>query len=110
VTKSGTNEFHGSAFEFVRNRVFNARNAFAPQRDGLKRNQFGGVLGGPIVQNKLFFFGGVQVTLVRSAPNTTIEFIPTPQMFTGDFTTIASPTCNGGRQITLKAPFVNQPG
>src|SRR6266850_8234506 len=107
VTKSGTNEFHGSAFEFVRNRVFNARNSFAPQRDGLKRNQFGGVLGGPIVQNKLFFFGGVQATPVRSAPNTTIEFVPTPQMLTGDFTTIASPPCNSGRQITLKAPFTN---
>ena len=107
VTKSGTNELHGSAFEFVRNRVFNARNSFAPQRDGLKRNQFGGVLGGPIVQNKLFFFGGVQATPVRSAPNTTIEFVPTPQMLTGDFTTIASPTCNSGRQITLKAPFTN---
>lgn len=50
VTKSGTNEYHGDLFEFVRNKVFNARNAFATQRDGLKRNQFGGVLGGPIVR------------------------------------------------------------
>src|SRR5213594_1836337 len=66
VTKSGTNEFHGSLFEFVRNKVFNARNAFALQRDGLKRNQFGGVVGGPIVKNKLFFFAGDQVTRQRS--------------------------------------------
>src|SRR6266853_1751581 len=107
VTKSGTNEFHGSAFEFVRNRVFNARNAFALQRDGLKRNQFGGVVGGPIVKNKLFFFGGDQVTRQRSAPVNTIAFVPTPQMLTGDFTTIASPACNNGRQIMLKAPFQN---
>src|SRR6266487_1093098 len=61
VTKSGTNEYHGDLFEFVRNKVFNARNAFATERDGLKRNQFGGVLGGPVVRNKLFFFGGHQI-------------------------------------------------
>lgn len=107
VTKSGTNDIHGTAFEFVRNRVFNARNAFATVRDGLKRNQFGGVLGGPIIKDKLFFFGGDQATIVRSDPGTIINFIPTPQMVTGDFTTIASPACNNGRQITLKAPFVN---
>src|SRR5438128_7550715 len=107
VTKSGTNDVHGSLFEFVRNKVFNARNAFALERDGLKRNQFGGVLGGPIIKNKLFFFGGDQATLVRSQPASIINFIPTPQMLAGDWTTITSPQCNNGRQITLKAPFVN---
>jgi hypothetical protein len=107
ITKSGTNQFHGDLFEFVRNEVFNARNAFAPTRDGLKRNQFGGVLGGPIIKNKLFFFGGDQFTRVRSAPATSIEFVPTAQMLAGDFTTIASPACNSGRQVTLKAPFNN---
>src|SRR5438309_9911577 len=45
VTKSGTNDFHGDLFEFVRNNSFNARNAFASQRDGIKRNQFGGTVG-----------------------------------------------------------------
>src|SRR4030095_1553558 len=58
VTKSGTNDFHGDLFEFVRNGKFNARNAFSPRRDTIKRNQFGGTLGGPIVQNKIFFFAG----------------------------------------------------
>src|SRR5262245_57945701 len=58
VTKSGTNEFHGDLFEFVRNGSFNARNFFAARRDTLKRNQFGGVIGGPIKTNKLFFFAG----------------------------------------------------
>jgi hypothetical protein len=58
VTRSGTNAFHGNAFEFLRNGVFNARNAFAPKRDSLKRNQYGGTIGGPIVQNKVFFFAG----------------------------------------------------
>src|SRR5207249_7565972 len=54
VTKSGTNDLHGNVFEFVRNYLFNARNSFAPERDSLKRNQFGGTIGGPIAKNKLF--------------------------------------------------------
>jgi len=107
VTKSGSNQFHGDAFEFVRNKVFNARNAFALTRDGLKRNQFGGTMGGPIVKNKLFFFGGYQGTLVRSDPTDLRQYIPTPAMLAGDWTAITSPACNTGRQITLRAPFVN---
>ena len=63
VTKSGTNEIHGDLFEFVRNGKFNARNAFATKRDTIKRNQFGGTAGGPIMKNKLFFFGGYQGTI-----------------------------------------------
>ena len=69
VTKSGTNEYHGDLFEFLRNGDLNARDAFAPMRDTLKRNQFGGVVGGPVLprfKNKLFFFGGVQRTSLRS--------------------------------------------
>src|SRR5437016_1765390 len=58
VTKSGTNEIHGDAFEFLRNGVFNARDFFATSRDTLKRNQFGGTIGGPIKRDKMFFFGG----------------------------------------------------
>ena len=109
VTKSGTNEFHGDVFEFVRNGVFNARNFFAAKRDTLKRNQYGGVVGGPIIKNKLFFFGGYQGTPQRSDPPTSITYVPTPDMLAGDFTTFASPACNGGRQITLAASqgFVN---
>ncbi len=54
VTKSGSNEIHGDAFEFLRNYRFNARNFFAPERDSLNRNQFGGTIGAPIVKNKVF--------------------------------------------------------
>ncbi|HME99052.1 MAG TPA: TonB-dependent receptor [Terriglobia bacterium] len=107
VTKSGTNDFHGNLFEFVRNGAFNARDFFAPVRDSLKRNQFGGTIGGPIVHNKLFFFGGTQFTIQRSAPVTGTNYIPTPAMLVGDFTKITSPACNNGKQITLKTPFVN---
>jgi hypothetical protein len=107
VTKSGSNQLHGDLFEFVRNKVFNARNAFALTRDGLKRNQYGGTVGGPIVKNKLFFFGGYQGTLVRSEPTDLRQYIPTPAMLSGDWTAITSPACNTGRQIALKAPFTN---
>src|SRR5262249_5238632 len=65
VTKSGTNAFHGDLFEYVRNGKFNARNAFATRRDTIKRNQFGGTLGGAIKKNKLFFFAGYQGTTLR---------------------------------------------
>ncbi|PYR81067.1 MAG: hypothetical protein DMF87_06670 [Acidobacteria bacterium] len=72
ITKSGTNRFSGNAFEFLRDHRFNAISPFAakdpdgkPQDDGLKRSQFGGTLGGPIVKDKLFFFGAYQGTVLR---------------------------------------------
>src|SRR5205809_1406325 len=107
VTKSGTNEIHGDLFEFVRNGMFNARNAFATKRDTIKRNQFGGTVGGPIIKNKLFFFAGYQGTRLRQDPTDVQSFVPTPAILAGDFTAFASPACNAGRQITLRAPFVN---
>jgi len=85
VTKSGTNSIHGDLFEFVRNYEFNARNSFDLKRDNLKRNQFGGTIGGPIKKNKLFFFLGYQDTLTRSAPDAAPAFIPTAAMLTGNF-------------------------
>ena len=103
VTKSGTNAFHGDLFEFLRNYDLNARDFFATHSDGLKRNQFGGVLGGPVKKDKLFFFLGYQGTFVRQVPVATQTFVPTAQMLAGDFSTFASPTCQG-HQVTLKAP------
>jgi len=112
ITKGGSNAFHGDVFEFVRNYAFNAANFFgynsatgAKVRDNLKRNQFGGVIGGPIVKNKLFFFGGFQDTIVRSQQAPTAVYVPTPAMMAGDFTTIASTTCQSSA-LTLPAPFV----
>jgi len=105
VTKSGSNRVSGDAFEFLRNWRFNARNYFAPERDSLNRNQFGGTLGAPIVKNRLFFFAGYQGKDEKSNPATTISYVPTAAMLAGDFTPIASPACNNGRQLTLTAGF-----
>jgi hypothetical protein len=106
VSRSGSNEVHGDAFEFVRNGYFNARDFFAPVNDNLKRNQFGGTVGGPIRRNKLFFFVGYQGTLIRSAPAATPAVVPTASMLAGDFRAYES-QCFGGVPQTLKAPFVN---
>jgi hypothetical protein len=101
ITRSGTNQFHGDLFEFLRNGDLNARDAFATARDTLKRNQFGGTVGGPIKHDKLFFFGGYQRTTLRSdsAQNTT--FIPTPAMASGDFSAIAQCYGKGALPGTL---------
>jgi hypothetical protein len=108
VTKSGTNAFHGNAFDFVRNFHFNARNFFAPTRDSLRRNQFGGTFGGPILKDKLFFFDGYQGRVEKSNPPETTSFVPTAAMLAGDFTGITAPSCSG-RQVTLSsaAGFTN---
>src|SRR5580765_1169154 len=107
ITKSGSNQVHGDAFEFLRNYHFNARNFFAPARDSLNRNQFGGTIGAPIVTNRLFLFAGYQGRIEKSNPATTISYVPTQAMLNGDFTAIASPACNGGRQLNLTGGFVN---
>ncbi|MBS1800412.1 MAG: TonB-dependent receptor [Acidobacteria bacterium] len=103
VTMSGTNNFHGSLFEFIRNYAVNAANYFATTVDTLKRNQFGGTLGGPIVKNKLFFFGGYQGTRTRTTPPTSTFFVPTAAALSGDFSTLASTACTS-KPITLTNP------
>ena len=109
VTKSGTNAFHGDVFEFLRNGDVNARNFFSTIPDNLKRNQFGGVVGGPIIKNKLFFFGGFQGTTVRQSPAPTTSFVPTPAMLKGDFSVFASAACQG-KNVPLAAPFTTLNG
>jgi hypothetical protein len=63
-------------------------------------------MGGPVIQNKMFFFGGYQETTVRAAPTESFGYVPTPDMMAGDFTTVTSPAC-AGKQINLAFPFVN---
>ncbi len=88
VTRSGTNEFHGAGFWFVRNAVLNARNFFAPRRDTLKRNQFGGTIGGPVRKDKLFFLYSYQGTRLRSDPQLARQFLPTAAQRRGDFSNV----------------------
>src|SRR5262249_44861460 len=107
VTKGGSNEFHGSVFEFWRNRMFNARNTFATEKDPLKRHQFVGVIGGPLVKSKLFFFTGLQTTIQRTDAQGTVAYVPTPQMLNGDWTTYASAQCQSGGAVNLRTPFTN---
>jgi hypothetical protein len=68
VTRSGTNDFHGTLFEFLRNTKLDARPFFAARRSEFKRNQYGGTVGGPIIKNKLFFFVSYQGTKARGTP------------------------------------------
>jgi len=109
VTKSGTNRWSGNVFEFLRDARFNASDHFAPPGtdDGLNRNQFGGTFGGPVVKDRLFFFGAYQGTRTRQTPPSFIAFVPTAAMMAGDFSAYASPACNAGRSIALRAPFAN---
>lgn len=95
-TKSGTNQFHGGVFEFVRNGDLNASNWFSGAVDNLKRNQFGGFAGGPILKNKLFLFANYQATRQSLASGTETTFTPTAAMLKGDFSALPS---------TLSAPF-----
>jgi Carboxypeptidase regulatory-like domain/TonB-dependent Receptor Plug Domain len=85
TTKSGTNQFHGSVFEFLRNTNLNARNFFAPSTPEFIQNQFGGSLGGPIKKNKLFFFADYQGRRTAGGGLTYTATVPTLAMRTGDF-------------------------
>jgi Carboxypeptidase regulatory-like domain len=84
VTKSGSNEFHGALFEYLRNADTDAKNFFAESNTPFQRNQYGGALGGPILKNKLFFFADYQGTNYdNSSPGYTT--VPTDKMYNGNF-------------------------
>ena len=106
VTRSGSNDLHGNLFEFIRNDGFgSAREYFSKADSVLKRNQFGGTVGGPIRKNKLFYFGGVQATLLRADPGNNLAVVPTADMLNGDWRTFASAACNGGVAKPLRSGF-----
>ncbi len=108
VTKSGSNSFHGDVFEFLRNGDFNARQEGTTARDTLRRSQFGGVAGGRILKDKLFFFGGYQGTRQRSNPPSTVAYTPTAAALAGNFSILDAAASAGGCQsksaIQLKNP------
>jgi|HubBroStandDraft_1064217.scaffolds.fasta_scaffold05374_2 outer membrane receptor protein involved in Fe transport len=88
TTKSGTNQVHGQAFEYVRNNDFNATDSFALTKAPYHANQFGAAIGGPIIKDKLFFFGDVQY-LTQHAGQTYEMNVPTPAELGGDLSALA---------------------
>ncbi|MGA8556308.1 MAG: carboxypeptidase regulatory-like domain-containing protein [Candidatus Acidiferrales bacterium] len=90
VTKAGTNEFHGNAFEFLRNTNLDARNYFSDVRGRYDQNQFGGTFGGPIRKNKIFFFADYQGTRLTQGVDTGQIAVPSAQERSGNFSGVAS--------------------
>jgi hypothetical protein len=90
VTKSGTNAFHGSGFEFLRNTNFDARNYFSPTRGAFNQNQFGGTFGGPIRKSSVFFFGDYQGTRSTQGFDTPQISVPSAQDQTGNLIDMAN--------------------
>jgi hypothetical protein len=89
VTKSGANQIHGSAFEFLRNTDLDARNFFSPDRSFYRQNQFGGTVGGPIRKNKIFYFADYQGTRSNQGIDTGLIAVPSLAERTGNLS--ASP-------------------
>ncbi len=85
VTKAGTNDFHGTLFEFFRNDKLDARNFFAARRPKNRYNNFGGTIGGPIKKNKLFFLLSNEYRRIWQSTGTRTSIVPTEAQITGDF-------------------------
>ncbi|MEP7366848.1 MAG: carboxypeptidase regulatory-like domain-containing protein [Acidobacteriota bacterium] len=85
VTKSGTNTFHGALWEFLRNDAFDARSFFGISKSKLRRNQFGGAIGGPIIKNKAFFFGSYEGVRQSTGTSRSDLVVPTALERGGDF-------------------------
>ena len=108
ILKSGTNSYHGAAYEFVKNSYFNARNFFDPSVGHLAYNYFGGNIGGPIKKNKLFFFADY-LKIYDHEANTNLTTIPTLALRTGDLSSSATTVYNpfsGNPNGTGRQPFV----
>ena len=90
TTKSGTNDWHGSGFEFLRNTALDARNYLASERATYERNQYGGTLGGPVVRDKVYFFADYQGTRMTQGVETGLISVPSLQDRSGDFADVAS--------------------
>jgi outer membrane receptor protein involved in Fe transport len=93
TTKSGTNEFHGTAWDFYRNSVLDARNFFAPQKLSFIRNQYGTTIGGPIRRNQTFFFGSWE-NQNRGNGVTSLALVPSVDFRNGNFSALSTPLRN----------------
>lgn len=96
VTRSGTNQWHGSGFEFIRNNFLDATNFFSVSKDTLHQNQYGGTFGGRIIRDKLFAFAGYQRTKADQTQASTQAYVPTAANLQGDFSVTDGAGCPGG--------------
>src|SRR5215831_16255335 len=113
VTRSGSNQLHGSLYDFVRNDAFDARNYFATSVEPLKQNQFGTTVGGPIRKDRVMFFGYYE-GFRNDSGITTSATVPTPGQRVGDFSDLGVPLLNiaaGGVPFPgnrIPTPAINQ--
>lgn len=98
VTRSGTNQYHGTAFIFIRNNIIDASNFFSKSPDALHQDEYGGTIGGPIKKDKLFAFAGYQHYRESAASASKIAYVPTAANLLGDFSVTDSAACS-------KAPY-----
>ncbi len=106
VTRSGTNTYHGSAFEFIRNNYIDATNFYSVRPDVLHQNEFGGTFGGPIKRDKLFAFAGYQRHVATKLQASTQAHVPTAANLAGDFSVTDGAACQAsGKAVQLVDPL-----
>ena len=109
ITKSGSNDYHGSAYEFFRNKVLNARGFFDTTKPDFKQNQFGGTFGGPIRKDRTFFFASYEGRRIRQGISSDLVTVPTTAERQGDFS--AGPAFHGTLTDANVAAILNaRPG
>ena len=106
VTRSGSNQWHGTAFEFIRNNFIDATNFFSTSKDTLHQNQYGGTFGGRVIRDKLFFFAGYQHLRAAQSQALTKSYVPTAANLAGDFSVTDGAGCqSSGKAIQLLNPL-----
>ncbi len=106
VTRSGTNTYHGSAFEFIRNNYVDATNFFSVSKDQLHQNQFGGTFGGKIIRDKLFAFAAYQHLISKQLQASTKATVPTASNLLGDYSASDGVNCeSSGKAVQLVDPL-----
>jgi hypothetical protein len=99
VTRSGTNTWHGTAFEFIRNNYLDATNFYSVSPDTLHQNEYGGTFGGRIIRDKLFAFAGYQHLHADQTQSSTEAFVPTAANLAGDFSVTDGPGCEASKKF-----------
>ncbi|MBS1841917.1 MAG: TonB-dependent receptor [Acidobacteria bacterium] len=110
VTKSGTNDWHGSGFEFFRNKVLNAKGFYDPSKPDSIQNQFGGTFGGPIKKDKTFFFGSYEGRRIKKGKSSNPVPLPTLANQAGDFSNGGTNTFAGTLNDQQVADTLNNRG